>query len=190
MKAAGASRVVALVKEDIDNEVAEFRAGFWPEEVHLDETRSFYKALGGGDEHKEFSGVTSFLATLVNPFSKSRSKGNMSEATAKGFEGNLKGEGFVQGGVYVIRQDGTAAYTFLEEHIGDGAPAEDVVEGVKAAMRGEQFNFAPRAMAGAAPGATRMTWKEWAGRSSGPEGYQIGDISRSFTKSSARCSRK
>eukprot|EP00931_Biecheleriopsis_adriatica_P080886 TRINITY_DN54228_c0_g1_i1.p1 TRINITY_DN54228_c0_g1~~TRINITY_DN54228_c0_g1_i1.p1 ORF type:complete len:203 (+),score=38.29 TRINITY_DN54228_c0_g1_i1:209-817(+) len=187
MKAAGASRVVALVKEDLGNEVEEFRSKFWSGEVYLDETKSFYTALGGGTAHAPY-GLASFLAMMMNPFSKGRTKASL--AASKHVEGNMTGEGFISGGVYVVRQDGQKAYAFLEEDTGDHAPVEDVIEAVKAAVRGEEFLLAPRAMPGAAAEARRMTWKEWAGRTSGPEGYQSGDITRgilaSFTRKGGR----
>lgn len=189
MKAAGAKRVVALVKEDLDDEVANFREGFWPDEVFLDEDSQFYKALGGGEVHKPY-GLAAFMATLLNPFSKSRLKGSLGQADKDGIDGNLKGEGFVNGGVYVLCQDGKAAYSFLEEDIGDRAPVEDVVEAVQYAVRGEMYNLAPRAMPGAAQESTRMTWKEWAGRTSGPDGYQTGDITRGVLASVFRCRNK
>eukprot|EP00929_Paragymnodinium_shiwhaense_P011845 TRINITY_DN11817_c0_g1_i1.p1 TRINITY_DN11817_c0_g1~~TRINITY_DN11817_c0_g1_i1.p1 ORF type:complete len:187 (+),score=54.16 TRINITY_DN11817_c0_g1_i1:301-861(+) len=178
MKEAGASRVVALVKENIGTEVADFRKDFWSEEVYMDEAKKFYVAIGGGKENKPFSGLAAFLAMLANPFTKSRTKKNLETAKKAGVAGNLNGEGFVAGGVYVIRQDGKAAYAFTEEDMGDRAPVEDVIAAVKAAKENEVFTSAP---APADPAAPRKTWKEWACRSSGPDGYQIGDFTRGLT---------
>lgn len=132
MKAAGASRVVALVKEDVGTEVADLKEGFWPEELFLDQDQSFYRALGGGEVHKPF-GLTSFMAMLANPFSKARTKAAIAEA--KPVKANLIGEGFVQGGVYVIRPDGKAEYAFLEAELGDRAPLENVIEAVRQATQ-------------------------------------------------------
>mmetsp|Transcript_138342 Transcript_138342/g.240745 ORF Transcript_138342/g.240745 Transcript_138342/m.240745 type:complete len:192 (-) Transcript_138342:306-881(-) len=191
MKAAGASRVVALVKEDLDQEVVDFRAGYWSDEVLLDEQQAFFLALGGGTAHTPISGVAALVAIMLNPFSKSRAKKAFAAVDEKKFGKNMKGEGFIAGGLYVLCQDGTVAYSFLEEEIGDHAPVEDVIEAVKAAVRGEKFNLAPRAMPGAANESERMTWKEWAGRTSGPDGYQIGDITRGiFASISRRACRK
>jgi len=183
MRAAGAKRVVVLVKEDIENEVADFRKDYWSDEVMMDQDKEFFKALGGGTMHQPYSLVT-FLATLANPFSKARLKGSLGRD--KEVAGNMTGEGFISGGVYVIRQDGKASYAFLEEDTGDRAPVEDVIEAVKSAIRGEVYNAAPQGMLGAAEERTRMTWKEWAGRTSGPDGYQIGDIARGVLASIKR----
>lgn len=183
MRAAGAKRIVVLVKEDIKTEVADFRKDFWPDEVHMDPEKAFFKALGGGDVHQPYTLVT-FLAMLANPFKKTRTKQSLSRD--KKIAGNTTGEGFISGGVYVVRQDGKASYAFLEEDTGDRAPVEDVIEGVKAAMRGEVYNLAPQGMLGAAEEGRRMTWKEWAGRTTGPDGYQSGDITRGILASIKR----
>lgn len=185
MKSLGAARVVALVKEDIGTEVADFRAGFWSDEVMLDDQKSFYLALGGGKESRTFS-VTTFLAMYLNPFSKSRIKDALGKSDKEGVKGNITGEGFINGGVYVIRSDGKAAFAFCEEQMGDMAPVEDVLEGVKAAVRGEVFEMAPMAMEGAAKENRRRTWKEWAGRTDGPDGYVRGDVTRGIAASLKR----
>lgn len=179
MIAAGASRVVCLVKEDVGTEVADFRSGYWDQEVFVDVDRRFYLALGGGKEHKSFGSLAAFLAFVANPFSKQRTKSHLAEAKQRRVAGNMTGEGFVQGGVYVVRQDGKAAYAFLEEDMGDHAPVEDVIEAVRAAVRGEEFSMAPHVLGDpAAEGAPRCTWKSWACRTSGKDSYQFGDISR------------
>lgn len=189
MKAAGAKRVIALVKEDIGTEVSDFREGWWKEQIFLDGDMRFFTALGGGAAHKPYGGLAAFLAMLANPFSKTRVKGAFKRADQKGVTGNMNGEGFIAGGVYVVRVDGMSAYTFLEEDIGDHAPVEDVIEGIKAAVKGEEYVSAPRGMLGAAEedSSCRRTWKVWAGRNSGPDGYLSGDISRGIAASVARC---
>mmetsp|Transcript_11764 Transcript_11764/g.34973 ORF Transcript_11764/g.34973 Transcript_11764/m.34973 type:complete len:142 (-) Transcript_11764:132-557(-) len=130
MRAAGARRIVALVKEDVGTEVEDFRRDWWREEVLLDEPLQFYKALGGGACHQPM-GLAGFLVMMLNPFSASRTKEHAKAVKAKGVAGNFVGEGFVTGGVYVMRPDGTAAYSFLEEEIGDHAPIEDVIRAVE-----------------------------------------------------------
>jgi len=185
MKAAGATRIVVLVKEDLDTEVADFRAGFWPGEVLLDEGKCFFSAIGGGAIHHPYS-VASFLAMVLNPFSKARTKTLLSNAKQMGVAGNMKGEGFGSGGVYVVRQDGKHAYAYLEEETGDHAEIEDVIEAVKAAVIGEEYVLAPSSIPGAEQESKRMSWKDWAGRTSGPDGYQLGDITRGIAASLSR----
>eukprot|EP00746_Dinoflagellata_sp_MGD_P033206 gnl/MRDRNA2_/MRDRNA2_179194_c0_seq1.p2 gnl/MRDRNA2_/MRDRNA2_179194_c0~~gnl/MRDRNA2_/MRDRNA2_179194_c0_seq1.p2 ORF type:complete len:125 (-),score=26.77 gnl/MRDRNA2_/MRDRNA2_179194_c0_seq1:182-556(-) len=117
---------------------------------------------------------------FANPFKKTRVKASLARAGNKGIEGNLTGEGLITGGVYVVRQDGKAGYRFLEEDHGDHAPVDDVIEGVKAAVKGEEFVLAP--LAPDEPPSCRKTWKEWAGRTDGPDGYVAGDITRGIGK--------
>eukprot|EP00928_Gymnodinium_smaydae_P087429 TRINITY_DN71694_c0_g1_i1.p2 TRINITY_DN71694_c0_g1~~TRINITY_DN71694_c0_g1_i1.p2 ORF type:complete len:193 (-),score=55.74 TRINITY_DN71694_c0_g1_i1:9-587(-) len=192
MKAAGAARVLAVVKEDIGTEIADFRKGYWKGEVFLDEKKAFFAALGGGKVHEPYT-LATFLAMIANPFTKSRTKKNLAMADKKRVANNMTGEGFIAGGVYVIRKDGKAAYSFLEEDIGDSAPVEDVVAAVKAAVKGEEYNLAPMSQPGAAAETGRMTWKAWANRSFGPDGYVCGDVSRgiaaSFSRKKSGCSR-
>mmetsp|Transcript_32243 Transcript_32243/g.60730 ORF Transcript_32243/g.60730 Transcript_32243/m.60730 type:complete len:148 (+) Transcript_32243:187-630(+) len=130
-KAAGATRVVALVKEDLEQEVKEFREGYWPGEVLLDKEMAFYKALGGGETHQPMT-LMSFLAMMLNPFSSSKTKQNIKNTTTPG---NLKGEGLIAGGCYVLNKDGSAAFSYLEENIGDHANPEDIVEALKASAK-------------------------------------------------------
>jgi len=164
-----------VVKEDLGTEVEIFRASYWSEEVFVDAEKNFFTALGGGEQNVPY-GSAGFLAMLANPFAKTRSKASLARAAEKGIEGNFTGEGLITGGVYVVRQDGKAAYRFLEEETGDHAVVEDVIEGVKAAVKGEEFVLAPQEPGEPAP--SRKTWKEWAGRTDGPDGYVIGDITR------------
>merc|ERR1719409_2373093 len=105
----------------------------------MDDQKKFYYALGGGQEHKPYGGLASFLAALANPWSKNRFKRHGAQASKAGVEQNFTGEGFVAGGVYVMRPDGKASYAFLEEDLGDRAPIEDVIQAVKAAKQGEDF---------------------------------------------------
>lgn len=181
LKAAGATRVVACVKENIDAEIAEFRANYWSEEIVLDADKRFFLALGGGTLHTPYEGAASFLAMVMNPFSKARAKVSLKRAAEKGVKGNFAGEGFINGGVYVVRQDGKAAYAFLEEDTGDHAAVEDIIDAVKAATRGEVFVLAPASTA--TPGEPRKTWRQWAGRTAGQDGYVKGDISRGIVSS-------
>lgn len=191
MRAAGASRIVAVVKEDVGTEVADFRARFWSQEIFLDSEMCFFKAIHGGEVNKP-AGMMSLLALLANPWTKSRSRQHLLRNSKTGIDKNLIGEGFITGGLYVVKTDGKAAYVFPEEHMGDHAPLDDIVEAVKAAEQGEMYNVAPLAFldAAAEAGPSRKTWKEWAGRSDGPDGYVAGDITRGIVASLQRSKRE
>jgi len=196
MKAAGASRVIAVVKEDLDTQVKDFRDGYWSEEVFLDSDMEFFKALGGGEVRQPFTSKFQLIKTILNPWTQNRARSNFKRAGEKGIENVLGGDGLIFGGVYVVKPDGKASYVFVEEQFGDHAPVEDVIEAVKAAKRGETYDIAPRAFPLAEPeeSPSRKTWKEWSGRLTGPDSYVIGDVTRGIAKSTAgivrRCTSK
>lgn len=172
-----------MVKEDIGDEVANFRT-YWSEEVFLDADKRFFLALGGGTAHVPYS-AAGFVAMMLNPFAKPRAKSSMARAEAKGFEGNMTvGDGLITGGVYVVRQDGKAAYRFLEEEQGDHPVIDDIIEGIKAAINGEEFVMAPQPPEERSSSTCRKTWKEWAGRTNGSDGYVVGDITRGLARNS------
>mmetsp|Transcript_90077 Transcript_90077/g.226688 ORF Transcript_90077/g.226688 Transcript_90077/m.226688 type:complete len:105 (-) Transcript_90077:191-505(-) len=96
----------------------------------MDSDLAFYKALGGGKEHKPCSGLMALVSIMANPFSKSRMRANLMAVKSAQ---NTTGEGYIAGGVYVIGPDGKATYSFSEEELGDKAPIPDVIAAVHAA---------------------------------------------------------
>lgn len=107
----------AVVKEDVGTEVKNFRP-YFQGEVFLDEKRRFY-----GPRERKLS-LLAFLRVGVWM--------NGVRAFRNGFVGNVLGEGFVLGGVFVIgqRQQG-----ILLEHreieFGDKVNIEDVLQAVR-----------------------------------------------------------
>ncbi|CAK9008069.1 unnamed protein product [Durusdinium trenchii] len=132
-KAAGATRVVALVKEDLEKEVEEFQRDYWTGEVLMDKENNFYKALGGGDVWQPV-GILGFLAVMLNPWSTSKLKANIKRNQAKKVPGNMVGEGFIAGGCYVLNKSGDPVFSHLEENFGDHAKPEDVIQALKSAV--------------------------------------------------------
>jgi len=184
MKEAGASRVVCIVKEDIGTEIADF-GKYWSEEVLMDSALSFFTAIGGGEQRRP-TGLLGLIAGALNR--NSRTRASYQRASDRGVTGNITtGEGLIAGGVYVVKQDGKAAYAFQEEQMGDHAPVDDVIEAVKAAARGENYTNAPQSVGGIeACRGCRRSWKEWAGRTDGPDGYVGGDLTRGMLRSASK----
>jgi len=89
--------------------------------VYLDEPRAFYDALGGGKANKNT--MASFLAKMLNPFSRLKKNIKRSEGT----KGNLVGEGLVHGGVYVVPPGGKPFYAHAEVELGDHPPTEELL---------------------------------------------------------------
>ncbi|KAF1373613.1 hypothetical protein PFLUV_G00240740 [Perca fluviatilis] len=107
----------AVVKEDVGTEVQNFRP-YFKGEIFLDEKRRFY----GPRERK--MGLMAFLRVGVWM--------NGLRAFKTGFMGNVLGEGFVLGGVFVI---GRGKQGILLEHreveFGDKVNIEDVIRAVR-----------------------------------------------------------
>uniref|UniRef100_A0A8D0AHH7 Peroxiredoxin-like 2A n=1 Tax=Sander lucioperca TaxID=283035 RepID=A0A8D0AHH7_SANLU len=107
----------AVVKEDVSTEVQNFRL-YFKGEIFLDEKRRFY----GPRERK--LGLMAFLRVGVWM--------NGLRAFQRGFMGNVLGEGFVLGGVFVI---GRGKQGILLEHreveFGDKVNIEDVIRAVR-----------------------------------------------------------
>lgn len=104
-------RMVAVVKEE--KGVDEFR-NYWPLPIYLDSSRAFYKDLHGGKENK--ASMFSLLG--------SGPRKNIARASAKGFEGNLSGEGFVLGGVGLYDKEKGVIFEHAEREFGDHAKVE------------------------------------------------------------------
>lgn len=107
----------AVVKEDLGTEVQNFRP-FFKGQIFLDEKRHFF----GPRERR--MGLLGFLRVGVWM--------NGLRAFKNGFTGNVFGEGYVLGGVFVI---GRAQQGILLEHreieFGDKVNSEDVIRAVR-----------------------------------------------------------
>lgn len=138
IEAAGAS-LQAIVKEDLPaapggkGEIAAFREGFWPDApIYMNPGMEWYAALHGGSQKK--TSIASFLAKVLNPFSQIYK--NLRKA--RGVSGNTIGEGFIHGGVFIVRKGAAkgepAVYAYAEGEIGDSPPTETLVEAAKRAV--------------------------------------------------------
>lgn len=111
----------AVVKENIGTEIQDFRP-FFAGEIYLDEKKSFY-----GQQPRRMGGMGMLRLGVLQNFKR---------AWSAGFQGNMKGEGFILGGVYVI---GPEKQGILLEHqekeFGDKVNTESVLEAVKKIVR-------------------------------------------------------
>jgi len=106
----------AVVHEVLDNEVDEFKK-YFDGEVFLDGERKFY------GPRERWQGV---ISGLVKP----TVWGNIRRARRGNYEGNMKGEGRLLGGVFVIG-NGEVLYDHQEKAFGDHANLDDVLAAVK-----------------------------------------------------------
>ncbi|KAK9723028.1 hypothetical protein K7432_002236 [Basidiobolus ranarum] len=104
----------AVVHEELG--VEEFNKEFFQGTIYFDENKGFYKALGGGK--LSWANWTSLLnpTTLYSYFTS-------------GVDGNLKGEGRIYGGLYILgKGDKGVIYEYREKYLGDIAPMEEVLK--------------------------------------------------------------
>ena len=123
---------MCIVKEALDDEVEAFERAAWPGgEILLDEGMDWFTAVGGGTLDQK-SLVPWMMRALVLPFTRARE--NLD--AGKGVDGNLKGEGMITGGLYVIHAgSGEVAYAFHEDEVGDAFDVDEVVRAALSASR-------------------------------------------------------
>jgi hypothetical protein len=102
-------------------QVRDFWPRYWGGAVLYDRGMEFFKALGGGKLLKD-----KFLSGFVfNP----RAIANYKRAKAMGLEQNLKGEGEIKGGLFIVGSGKSGvAYQFIERNFGDWAPTAEIIE--------------------------------------------------------------
>ena len=102
-------------------QVRDFWPRYWGGAVLYDRGMEFFKALGGGKLLKD-----KFLSGFVfNP----RAIANFKRAKAMGLEQNLKGEGEIKGGLFIVGSGKSGvAYQFIERNFGDWAPPAEIIE--------------------------------------------------------------
>lgn len=121
-----------VLKESIEEEVMEFSRDFWKSEerLHLDETKAFFRAVGGGVLKR-----SSLFLTLINPVKMYKIVQNFKSIGERTPRNNLTGEGLIMGGLMVFKEGGEIVYSHREKEWGDCAPIEEVLEAAKAANK-------------------------------------------------------
>lgn len=113
---------MCLLKENIPEEVSEFHTeDYWPASspLYLDDDMTFFKALGEGKLRK------GSLMSFLNPWSSIYKRLKAVQKDVK--ESNLKGEGTIFGGLYVVSNQGIH-YQHVEKDFGVAAPIDEVLE--------------------------------------------------------------
>jgi len=114
------------VKETgVDDEgLADFYSGAFTFPLYKDDGMVMYD---------EFFGKTKLSLTTWNPLRLYKGYKNMTaRLNDKGLEGNLVGEGLVQGGIVVFGKDGQAKYAYRED-TGKEVPVDELLAAVNAA---------------------------------------------------------
>ncbi|KAI9590882.1 AhpC/TSA antioxidant enzyme-domain-containing protein [Syncephalis fuscata] len=113
-----------------------------PNDVFIDESKGFYKATGGGK--LRWGGLSTFLKPSFWSIYQ-RNKGRK-------VSGNLKGEGRILGGLYVVKPgDAGIEYEHVESQFGDIASLENIIRACENAsgqkLATEDFDTAVKAEA-------------------------------------------
>lgn len=118
----------AIVKETgVDDEgLVEFHDKYFPHTTYRDQSWTFYEALGNRKVgfRMIFNPFTLF-SLLCETFQRLREKK---------IEGNVKGEGLVQGGIIFFGRDGRVKYAYQEE-TGVDLRVRDIVAAMEAIRR-------------------------------------------------------
>jgi len=85
----------------------------------------------------DFFGQRKLKLTTLNPYRIYRAyKDTSKRLKEKQLEGNLVGEGMVQGGIIIFGKDGTAKYAY-EEETGSEVPIDDIVAALNSVKNGK-----------------------------------------------------
>jgi len=111
----GNVKLCAVVKEDLENELADFKPFLSGGELYLDEEKNFYDPAG------RTSGYGSLFSFSL-----------LAKIRKITVAGNMKGEGFILGGVIVVGPgDQGLIFEHLEKTVGDRVDVKDVMEAVE-----------------------------------------------------------
>mmetsp|Transcript_10219 Transcript_10219/g.12399 ORF Transcript_10219/g.12399 Transcript_10219/m.12399 type:complete len:158 (-) Transcript_10219:339-812(-) len=113
-------------KDDIKLGVHDFHSNYFENRpLYLDHEKNFYALLGNRKLKIPFSS----LLTPIKSYNDYKTLGN--RLKNKNIEGNMNGEGFLQGGVIIIGpgDDGEIIYKY-EEETGSELPLDEIEKGI------------------------------------------------------------
>ena len=115
----------AKVATDADLGVGEFQSNYWQNKpLYLDEELAFYQALGNRK-------LSIFKALFRTPWSLYRGIQDVSKRMKdKNIDGNLAGEGIVQGGVLIIAPGGQELVYEYKEETASELPLDDIEKAI------------------------------------------------------------
>lgn len=113
-------RLIGIAGEHLGRE--EFLAKYWKGELYFDlGKKTWFPAIHGGSKY------TSIMSGIMSALSGGAVAKAWKRVQAKGVDGNLKGEGTILGGVWVVhpQQGGQVIYEFREKSWGDSVMVND-----------------------------------------------------------------
>jgi hypothetical protein len=192
-------RMACIVKEAIPEQIQQFVPTYWGEtDMYLDENMEFFKAIGGGSLQKkgvmalmssavrsansrthtrplpriaalcccDAAPIITVAAALIQTAVRA---GSGAYLKSIGGHTNLRGEGWILGGLYVVRAGGEVELQHRESTFGDIAEVEDVME---AAARAAAASNTPTASTAVVSSPKDATGKMVDARTTGKKGEQ------------------
>jgi len=106
--------------------VGAFEQDYFPYPLYLDSDKGFYAYLG----NRKLVTPRLFFGALLNPIRAYRGVKSLGERIrAKNIEGNLVGEGNLQGGVLVVSPKGDVLFSY-QEKTGSVIPKDDIAAAI------------------------------------------------------------
>jgi hypothetical protein len=110
--------MMGVLKENTDVEgVQIFQNKYFPFPLYVDKERQFYKELGNRKIYTQQWNIFKMLKSYSGVRNRLQTKGNI--------EGNLKGEGLVQGGVLLVSRAKGVVFQYAEK-TGSEVPVDDI----------------------------------------------------------------
>lgn len=116
------ARMVAIVKEDIGDELTQFEQAVWQGgDIFLDNNLHLFNAIWG---------MMGFLWKVMTGRVLHKAKA----ATAAGYKGTNIGEGLGKGGMYIVKKGGEPVFTYQEQELGTHADLEAMVRAAQGVL--------------------------------------------------------
>lgn len=116
--------LMGVVKETgVDDEgLAEFYADYFTHPLYRDDSNAMYDSLGGRRLKLTTYNPLKWISFMRGMSKRHKEKGNL--------EGNMKGEGIVQGGIVLFNAKGEPQFAYREE-TGDEIPTNEILAAAK-----------------------------------------------------------
>lgn len=136
--------MAAVLRENIPSEVEAFSKNVWPDEpVYLDSTFALFGAIAGGKPNEVDK---DYFMEQFGKFQEGKADEAFAADLGKALQladgymdrNNMIGEGFMTGGVYVLKQGGEVQWAHFEPKVGHTADAADVISAAKLAAKSRE----------------------------------------------------
>jgi hypothetical protein len=122
-------RLVCVLHEWIDREVAAYAPEYWGGELYYDSAKAFHAAVHDGRLAK------GNVFDIMNPFGRAWKNMRRVKAAAEVKDSNLHGDGLTLGGVMILAKGGAVVYKFKESTFGDAPDVDELLVAAEKATK-------------------------------------------------------